>query len=160
MCFMYLIGCRILLTLCTDFVQFSWESVLDGPTVVRPQRGFRLYIHSLGWPCFPRFNVWDTAGQEKFGGLRDGYYIQVSTHPHPAPFLPCQSAILRTIFVSPGPVCHHHVRRDQPRDLQERPSWSRSTSGLLASPSSTSSPSPSPSPSSPPPGRRSTRSRR
>merc|ERR1712225_162412 len=21
-------------------------------------------------------NVWDTAGQEKFGGLRDGYYIQ------------------------------------------------------------------------------------
>ena len=20
--------------------------------------------------------VWDTAGQEKFGGLRDGYYIQ------------------------------------------------------------------------------------
>merc|ERR1719287_186230 len=24
------------------------------------------------------FNVWDTAGQEKFGGLRDGYYIQGS----------------------------------------------------------------------------------
>ena len=23
-----------------------------------------------------RFDVWDTAGQEKFGGLRDGYYIQ------------------------------------------------------------------------------------
>ena len=22
------------------------------------------------------FDVWDTAGQEKFGGLRDGYYIQ------------------------------------------------------------------------------------
>lgn len=22
------------------------------------------------------FNVWDCAGQEKFGGLRDGYYIQ------------------------------------------------------------------------------------
>lgn len=22
-----------------------------------------------------RFNVWDTAGQEKFGGLKDGYYI-------------------------------------------------------------------------------------
>nr|UXY86759.1 GTP-binding nuclear protein RAN [Cryptomonas paramecium] len=22
------------------------------------------------------FNIWDTAGQEKFGGLRDGYYIQ------------------------------------------------------------------------------------
>eukprot|EP00286_Rhodomonas_abbreviata_P014790 CAMPEP_0181338438 /NCGR_PEP_ID=MMETSP1101-20121128/28636_1 /TAXON_ID=46948 /ORGANISM="Rhodomonas abbreviata, Strain Caron Lab Isolate" /LENGTH=174 /DNA_ID=CAMNT_0023449167 /DNA_START=19 /DNA_END=540 /DNA_ORIENTATION=- len=27
--------------------------------------------------CGPiQFNVWDTAGQEKFGGLRDGYYIQ------------------------------------------------------------------------------------
>lgn len=26
--------------------------------------------------CGPiRFNTWDTAGQEKFGGLRDGYYI-------------------------------------------------------------------------------------
>merc|ERR1719409_1103770 len=23
-----------------------------------------------------KFNVWDTAGQEKMGGLRDGYYIQ------------------------------------------------------------------------------------
>jgi len=23
-----------------------------------------------------RYNVWDTAGQEKFGGLRDAYYIQ------------------------------------------------------------------------------------
>ena len=25
------------------------------------------------------YNVWDTAGQEKFGGLRDGYYIQGTT---------------------------------------------------------------------------------
>lgn len=25
-----------------------------------------------------RFNVWDTVGQENFGGLRDGYYIQGS----------------------------------------------------------------------------------
>lgn len=48
----------------------------------------RLYIVSatLGVEVHPlvfytnrgpiRFNVWDTAGQEKFGGLRDGYYIQ------------------------------------------------------------------------------------
>lgn len=28
------------------------------------------------------FNVWDTAGQEKFGGLRDG------AAPHPAPDAP------------------------------------------------------------------------
>lgn len=27
-----------------------------------------------------KYNVWDTAGQEKFGGLRDGYYIQGALH--------------------------------------------------------------------------------
>lgn len=46
------------------------------------------YIATLGVEVHPLtfhtnfgticFNVWDTAGQEKFGGLRDGYYIQVS----------------------------------------------------------------------------------
>jgi GTP-binding nuclear protein Ran len=30
------------------------------------------FMTSRGKVCF---NVWDTAGQEKFGGLRDGYYI-------------------------------------------------------------------------------------
>ncbi|KAJ7168735.1 GTP-binding nuclear protein RAN [Mycena filopes] len=44
------------------------------------------YIATLGAEVHPLtfstnygticFNVWDTAGQEKFGGLRDGYYIQ------------------------------------------------------------------------------------
>ena len=44
------------------------------------------YIATLGVEVRPldfhtnygpiRFNTWDTAGQEKFGGLRDGYYIQ------------------------------------------------------------------------------------
>merc|ERR1711897_69838 len=36
-------------------------------------------VHPLAFTtnCGPlTFNVWDTAGQEKFGGLRDGYYIQ------------------------------------------------------------------------------------
>merc|ERR1712176_785989 len=33
-----------------------------------------LQFHTSRGPI--RFNVWDTAGQEKFGGLRDGYYIQ------------------------------------------------------------------------------------
>jgi GTP-binding nuclear protein Ran len=43
------------------------------------------YIATLGVEVHPidfntnygiiRFNMWDTAGQEKFGGLRDGYYI-------------------------------------------------------------------------------------
>lgn len=36
---------------------------------VRPLR----FNTNYGPVCF---NVWDTAGQEKFGGLRDGYYIQ------------------------------------------------------------------------------------
>ena len=44
------------------------------------------YIPTIGVEVHPmvfntncgkiQFNVWDTAGQEKFGGLRDGYYIQ------------------------------------------------------------------------------------
>jgi len=46
----------------------------------------RKYIPTIGVEVNPlkfytshgeiTFNVWDTAGQEKFGGLRDGYYIQ------------------------------------------------------------------------------------
>ena len=46
----------------------------------------RRYVATLGVEVHPLnfhtnrgpicFNVWDTAGQEKFGGLRDGYYIQ------------------------------------------------------------------------------------
>ncbi len=45
------------------------------------------YVATLGAEVHPlvfstnrgliRFNVWDTAGQEKLGGLRDGYFIQV-----------------------------------------------------------------------------------
>ncbi|KAK3900287.1 ras family-domain-containing protein [Staphylotrichum tortipilum] len=31
-------------------------------------------VHPLGFSTI-QFDVWDTAGQEKFGGLRDGYYI-------------------------------------------------------------------------------------
>jgi len=40
------------------------------------------YVATLGVEVHPVehsnvvFNVWDTAGQEKFGGLGDGYYIQ------------------------------------------------------------------------------------
>jgi GTP-binding nuclear protein Ran len=33
----------------------------------------KLLFHTSGGPIC--FEVWDTAGQEKFGGLRDGYYI-------------------------------------------------------------------------------------
>ena len=58
------------------------------------------YVATLGVEVHPlvfhtnrgaiRFNVWDTAGQEKFGGLRDGYYIQVSQNAdvnHYVPYL-------------------------------------------------------------------------
>lgn len=40
------------------------------------------YVATLGVEVHPvdyagvRLNMWDTAGQEKFGGLRDGYYVQ------------------------------------------------------------------------------------
>ena len=40
------------------------------------------YVATLGVEVHPVrkegacFNLWDCAGQEKFGGLRDGYYIQ------------------------------------------------------------------------------------
>lgn len=36
-----------------------------------------LIFHTNRGPI--KYNVWDTAGQEKFGGLRDGYYIQGMT---------------------------------------------------------------------------------
>uniref|UniRef100_A0A8C6BGP0 GTP-binding nuclear protein Ran n=1 Tax=Monodon monoceros TaxID=40151 RepID=A0A8C6BGP0_MONMO len=47
---------------------------------------FEKYVATLGVEVHPlvfhtnrgpiKFNVWDTAGQEKLGGLRNGYYIQ------------------------------------------------------------------------------------
>ena len=47
---------------------------------------FEKYVATLGVEVHPlvfptnrgpiKFNVWDTAGQEKFSGLRDGYYTQ------------------------------------------------------------------------------------
>lgn len=35
-------------------------------------------VHSYQFSDSTRFNIWDTAGQEKFGGLRDGYYVQAN----------------------------------------------------------------------------------
>jgi GTP-binding nuclear protein Ran len=71
---------------------FKLVLVGDGGTgkttfVMRHQTGEfeKRYIATLGVEVHPlkfytdfgpiQFNVWDTAGQEKFGGLRDGYYI-------------------------------------------------------------------------------------
>jgi len=52
------------------------------------------------------FNTWDTAGQEKFGGLRDGYYIQ-GTSPDDAS--------------DPRTMRNHHVRCNISHHLQKRP---------------------------------------
>ena len=42
-----------------------------------PTLGVEVHPLKFTTNCGPlAFNVWDTAGQEKFGGLRDGYYIQ------------------------------------------------------------------------------------
>lgn len=61
------------LTLEAKFEKFSpapsFKSVATLGVEVRP-----LVFHTNRGPI--KFNVWDTAGQEKFGGLRDGYYIQ------------------------------------------------------------------------------------
>eukprot|EP01103_Thecamoeba_quadrilineata_P007355 TRINITY_DN17244_c0_g1_i1.p1 TRINITY_DN17244_c0_g1~~TRINITY_DN17244_c0_g1_i1.p1 ORF type:complete len:215 (-),score=41.82 TRINITY_DN17244_c0_g1_i1:170-814(-) len=73
--------------------QFKLVLVGDGSTgkttfVKRHLNGEfeKKYVPTLGVEVHPLsfqtnlgkiiFNVWDTAGQEKFGGLRDGYYIQ------------------------------------------------------------------------------------
>ncbi|KAL0623003.1 GTP-binding nuclear protein Ran [Plecturocebus cupreus] len=74
-------------------VQFKLELVGDGGTgkttfVKRHLTGEfqKKYVATLGVEVHSlvfhtnrgpiKFNVWDTTGQEKFGGLRDGYYIQ------------------------------------------------------------------------------------
>merc|ERR1712137_140782 len=42
-----------------------------------PTLGVEVHPLKFTTNCGPlTFNVWDTAGQEKFGGLRDGYYVQ------------------------------------------------------------------------------------
>ncbi len=39
--------------------------------------GVEVHLLDFETNCGPmRFNIWDTAGQEKFGGLREGYYTQ------------------------------------------------------------------------------------
>lgn len=69
-----------------------------------------------------KYNVWDTAGQEKFGGLRDGYYIQGALHilsmllcmlhysqlqfkVHPS----CMTWSVKSPFCLNSSVCYHHV---------------------------------------------------
>lgn len=69
----------------TSILPFPLSSLLFNPCFARQL--FFASTATLGVEVHPLtfhtnfgticFNVWDTAGQEKFGGLRDGYYIQV-----------------------------------------------------------------------------------
>lgn len=54
-----------------------------------------LVFHTNRGPI--KFNVWDTAGQEKFGGLRDGYYIQGKVWGDSSVSPGAQSLILLTL---------------------------------------------------------------
>ena len=48
----------------------------DFEKVYVPTRGAEVHRLTFSTSCGPiTFNCWDTAGQEKFGGLRDGYYV-------------------------------------------------------------------------------------
>lgn len=62
-----------------------------------------LVFHTNRGPI--KFNVWDTAGQEKFGGLRDGYYIQGKICVYVGIFCTFYSSILNSIHVGHSENC-------------------------------------------------------
>jgi small GTP-binding protein len=70
----------ILTVVCVLVHRYAFGCVCPfGPNLIAATATLGVEVHPLtfhtnfGTICF---NVWDTAGQEKFGGLRDGYYIQ------------------------------------------------------------------------------------
>lgn len=81
-----------------------------------------LMFHTNRGPI--KYNVWDTAGQEKFGGLRDGYYIQGASRLHQTDLfslsVPSRSSLLKCPSLLNSSVCYHHVRRHLSGHLQER----------------------------------------
>ena len=73
-----------------------------------------------------KFNVWDTAGQEKFAGLRDGYlYVALLARPRCARLGACAGSshawALPLLFLQhPGTLRDHHVRPHITHLVQER----------------------------------------
>ena len=74
-----------------------------------------------------RFYCWDTAGQEKFGGLRDGYYI----HGQCAIIM---FDVTSRLTYKNVPTWHRDLCRRAPRQQPARPAPSGpiSTRGLYA----------------------------
>ena len=58
----------------TTFVKHHLTGELEKYVATLGVEVHPLVFHTNRGPM--KFNVWDTTGQEKFGGLRDGYYIQ------------------------------------------------------------------------------------
>jgi hypothetical protein len=52
------------------------------------------------------FDVWDTAGQEKFGGLRDGYYINGKVPIYRFVFSFLTFILLRAFLRLANPKCN------------------------------------------------------
>lgn len=69
------------------------------------------YIATMGCETYPypimydqgamTMTVWDTAGPERFGGIRDGFYARAGNSPSPL-------ASLEKIL-NKCRLCHHHV---------------------------------------------------
>lgn len=69
------------------------------------------------------FNMWDTAGQEKFGGLKDGYYVGASgvivmfdvtsrpTYDHVSKWIIGSNTTTNSIITHPTPTTFEFVNR-------------------------------------------------
>jgi len=88
------------------------------------------YIPTMGVEVYPivyeclTFNVWDTSGVEKFGGLRDGYYIQANSFLVFADTEKNTNKWLREIFYGGLTDPNIPLVLIWPKsDLQEVPAW-------------------------------------
>ena len=89
---MHLIGCRILLTLCTDFVLFSWESVIVIPYLKQLQSAF-LVFPSIIWtpPLVSR-------GSKPGRNMHQIWQFNGNTHDSSIPVLRLEGGQLHRLF--------------------------------------------------------------